>query len=112
MSDGVLQEVLRLEQAIAAELAAEQQRADAWLAEKQRAAEQQLQQQREALQQAALTPEYRRQLRRQAGERLRYGRARLLRLQHLSDVTLRQALQEVLVAVTGEGRHDRPDGQG
>jgi len=112
MSDGVLQEVLRLEQTIAAELGEERQQAEAWLSAKRQEVQQQLQQQRDALQSAGLDKARRRELRRQAAATLHRGCERLRRLQRLDDGALRLALRKVLAPVFGEREHDRPDGQG
>lgn len=112
MSDGVLQEVLRLEQAIAAELAEERRQAEAWLDAKRQEVQHQLQLQRDASQSAGLDESRRRELRRQAAVTLHRGCERLRRLQRLDDAALRQVLREVLAPVFGEGAHDRPDGQG
>lgn len=112
MSDGVLQEVLRLEQAIAAELAEQRRQAEAWLSAKRQELQDQLQQQRDALQRAGLAASRRRELRRQAAVTLHQGCERLRQLQRLDDAALRAELQEVLAPVYGEEEHDRPDGQG
>jgi len=112
MSDGVLQEVLRLEQQIAAELAEQRRQADAWLSDKRQEVEEELRQQRDALQSAGLDEPRRRELRRQAAATLHRGCERLRNLQRLDDAALRQALREVLAPVFGESADDRPDGQG
>jgi len=112
MSDGVLQQILRLEQQIEVELAEERRQAEAWLAERQQAAAQKLQSARDAAAQSELPAARRRQLRAAAAARLRQGRARLRRLDQLGPPQLLAALQATLAPICGEDADDRPDGEG
>lgn len=111
MSDGVLQEILRLEQTIEAELAEERRRAEAWLAQRRQAAADEVALWRSAQADSALPETGRLELRRAAATELRHGRARLRRLHGFDSRRLQDHLRVVLDPVFGERAHDRPDGE-
>ena len=111
MADGILKEVLQLEQKIEAELARERQQAELWLAETCRAIDHELsceqtesassfeQQEAEALQST----------RKVAAQKLRNERNRAITLTGLSTEKLHQLLKDRLTIVLTGRDNDRSD---
>lgn len=111
MVDTLLEEILQLERSLAAELAAERQKAAAWLAGRQAALVAVSKCQPAPADGPLLTTKKRRQLRQMAAAELYRGRLRLRQLTDFADDRLRVRLRAALTPVIGDRTHDRPDGE-
>ncbi|MBE0500920.1 MAG: hypothetical protein IBX47_05705 [Desulfuromonadales bacterium] len=114
MSDGILKDILALEQQIEAELGREQERAERWFANVCRAIDQELHAEQDATERATKQQSAAeiRCARQAAAQKLYQGRRRARRLIELPERTLLPFLAEPLQTVMTGRADDCPHGKG